>query len=363
MTYEKEDRGLITPATPEQFIATGWNLYNAAAGYARVKKYEYKYHIGGDYTGLQFSTTVNGARTSITVAGNGSFDIPNDGYVWPSGASAASTYVCTEWTDWTNGPDVEFESYSENSIDLTDVMTSEFPDGLLAVGNVYDEINLANSQAVSRIERLDYDEETLAAIIAQGRAYDADENYIYAVKTSFSPVSITIDNQYQANDHGLEMFTGTEVGPYAIIMYGQDLKAKLVNDVLTISAQQLTDAQKDQVRGNIGAQETMEFADITATAWTWGNAYTTGDNPAVSFLALGRFRMLRFTISPKNTASSWVGVGTVAEGHRPQQYISTFAIESAANPNPKHIRLKPDGSCEIFKKEVSTYSVNMMWFV
>lgn len=262
VTYVQEDRGLITPATPEKFVATGWNLFNAAAGYARVKKYDYKYHIGGDFTGLQFSATVNGTRTTITVDESGSFDVPSDGYVWPSGASAANTYICTEWTDWTTGPDAEFESYSEKSIDLTDIMSEVFPDGLLAVGTVYDEINLGNGKAVSRIERLDYDNETLAAIIAQGRAYDADTDYIYAVKTSFSQVSISISNQYQENDHGLEMFTGTDVGLYTIIMYGQDLKAKLVNDVLTISAQQLTDAQKAQAQENIGVTSLLNGAIV-----------------------------------------------------------------------------------------------------
>lgn len=361
--YTKEDRGVITPATPEKLVATGWNLYNAATGYARVKKYAHKYHIGGDYTGLQFSETANGARTTITVDAGGTFDVPSDGYVWPSGASAANTYVTTEWTDWTTGPSVAFEGYTESEIDLTDVMTSEFPDGLFAVGTVYDEINLANSQAISRIERLAYDPLTLEAIIAQGRAYDADRDYIYAVKTSFSPVSISISNQYQENDHGLEMFTGTEVGPYTIILYGQDLKAKLVSDTLTWSKQDGSEEQKAQARENIGAQEAMTFSDITETGWTWGNAYTTGDNPTVSFLALGRFRMLRLTIAPKNTATTWAVIGTVAEGHRPPQNISTYAVESAGSPNPKHIRLKPDGSCEIFKKDVSTYSVNMMWFV
>lgn len=260
VNYVPEDRGVITPATPEKFIATGWNLFNASAGYARVKKYEYKYHIGGDYTGLQYSATLNGTRSAVTVEENGSFDVPGDGYVWPADASAANTYITTEWTDWTGGPGGTFESYSENEIDLTDVMGSVFPDGLLAVGTVYDEINLGNSQAISRIEKLEWDAETLAEIIAQGRAYEADRDYIYAVKTSYSPVSISISNQYQANDHGLEMFTGTDVGLYAIILYGQDLKAKLTNDVVTWSAAQATEAQKKQARDNIGVTDLLNGA-------------------------------------------------------------------------------------------------------
>ena len=284
VTYVAEERGTITPATPAKFIATGWNLYNASAGYARVKKYEYKYHIGGDYTGLQFSATLNGTRTDVTVEESGSFDIPSDGYVWPSGASAANTYITLEWTDWTTGNPGTFESYQESEIDLSEIMGEVFPDGLLSVGSVYDEINLTNSQAISRIEKLDYDAETLAAVIAAGRAYDADENYIYAVRTSFTPESITISNQYQANDHGLEMFTGTDVGPYVIILYGQDLKAKLVNDVLTISQQTLTDPQKEQVLDNIGAASAETVGSLIISA-AYTKTYTLAAGAGTSFNA------------------------------------------------------------------------------
>ena len=254
ITYVKENRGLITPADPSAFRATGWNLYNPSTGYARVAEYDGAYHIGGEYTSLAFSSELNGERSALTVADN-RFRVPGNGYVWVTGGDATTTYITTEWTDWTNGPNVDWAAYSETDISLATIMSTYFPDGLMAVGSVYDAISIDQSRAISRIEKLDYDEETLAELISQGRAYEADEQYIYAVKTIAESNAITISGQFQANDHGIEMIDGTEVGPYVVIIYGQNLKAKLVNDVPTLSQQTLTEAQKKQVQENIGVTE------------------------------------------------------------------------------------------------------------
>ena len=261
VTYVKEDRGLITPATPTAFRATGWNLFNPSVGYARVAGYDGAYHVGGAYTALQFSATLNGEKSTLTVQ-NGSFTVPGDGFVWVTGGNATTTYITTEWTDWTNGPTVDWAAYQETVISLASVMSANFPNGLLAVGAIYDSISIDQGRAISRIERLDWDEDTLADIIEEGRAYDADENYIYVVRTSPVTTTISLNGQFTANDHGIEIIDGTEVAPVAMILYGQNLKAKLVNDVLTISAQQLTDAQKAQARENIGVTSLLNGAIV-----------------------------------------------------------------------------------------------------
>lgn len=261
VTYVKEDRGLITPATPTAFRATGWNLFNPSVGYARVAGYDGAYHVGGAYTALQFSATLNGEKSALTVQ-NGSFTVPGDGFVWVTGGNATTTYITTEWTDWTTGPTVDWAAYQETVISLAAVMSANFPNGLLAVGAIYDSISIDQGRAISRIERLDWDEDTLADIIEEGRAYDADENYIYVVRTSPVTTTISLNGQFTANDHGIEIIDGTEVAPVAMILYGQNLKAKLVNDVLTISAQQLTDAQKAQARENIGVTSLLNGAIV-----------------------------------------------------------------------------------------------------
>lgn len=362
ITYVKEERGEILVSNPTRLVATGWNLYNYTDGYARVVKYAHGYQVAGTYTSLQYSATLTGAKSEIVVT-SGNFDIPDDGYVWVNGGDS-STEIYATWDDWTEGPDGDHEQYSESVINLATVMASKFPYGLLQVGTVADEIDLNLGQAISRIERMAYSEANRAIAAASGRDYIFDEDNIYLVRASAQTSTIEIDGSIQVNDHGIEYFEGTDAPVEALVLYGNNLKNKLERDVLTISPQELTAAQKAQVRSNIGAEEAAgNVTDISSSAWTWGNSYTTGDSPSVSFLALGRLRMLRCTITPKNTSTTWVEVGTIAAAHKPPHYLSTYACESVTTPSPKHVRIKSDGVCEIYRKDTSTYSFNFVWFV
>lgn len=361
--FTKEARGTITTATPTSFVSVGWNLFNYVTGYARVLKYSdvYGFRVGGAYTVLQFSETINGPRSSITVV-NGAFTIPSDGYVWVSGGDNTSTYICMTWSDWIDGPEYDWTGYETDTIDLTSVMTY-FPYGLCQVGTFADSIDFNLGVAMSYINRIEYTDENLEEVKESGQPYNYDENYIYVVKTNPDTYNFTIDGSYIVSDHGLEMFTDTSVDIYTSMLYGQDLKNKLRRDVVTISQMDLNDDQKSQVRQNIDAQKNMAFSDITSSAWMWGSAYAVGDSPAISFLAYGNIRMLRLTISPKNAQTTWTTIGYIAEGHKPPHYLSAYAAESKTSPTPKHVRIKPDGTCEIFARAVSTYSINFIWFV
>ena len=259
VVYVKENRGTIITAQPTSFVSTGWNLYNHAVGYARVVNYseEYGFMIAGTYTGIKFAATLTGEQTDITPV-DGYFTVPSDGYVFITGGNDTYTAIWMTWSDWTeeaNGG--VFEAYSQTSIDLSGVMVN-FPDGLMRIGNVYDEINPNTGKAYSRIEKMEYTAENLANVIALGVAYDTDTNYIYAVRPVAVTYTISLDGEYTASDHGEEMFIGTSVPVTGSFLYGNDLKGKLRRDVLTISQQTLTSAQKAQVLQNIGAGSKSE---------------------------------------------------------------------------------------------------------
>lgn len=359
--YVKGDRGVITQSTPETFVSTGWNLFDLANSRARVLRYseQYGFKIGGAYSAIGFVENLTDTPTPVTVV-DGNFTVPADGWVLITGGNA-TTYVYMTQSDWTDGYSGELEGYRESVVDLSDVMDN-FPNGLMRAGSVRDEINLNTQIATSNVERLDYNLSNIAIAEQSGREYETDRDYIYIAKAEPETFSFSLDGSYSVSDHGIEFFTGTAVSVEAEILYGQNLKDKLRTDVPTLS-QPLNAEQQAQFLANIGAQEAMVFSDITSSAWTWGQVYVTGDNPSANFLALGRFRMLRFTITPKSTQTTWTTIGTVAAGHRPSQYVSVFAIESAATPTPKHIRLKPDGVCEIYARGTSTYSANLIWFM
>lgn len=265
VNYTKENRGTITPANVNVFNATGWNLFQTDNGYARVARYsdDYGYKIGGSYSLVNFATTPTGTTSAIDVDADGYFNVPSDGYVIVTG-SDATTYVYATWSDWTEGYDGDFEPFTDYEVDLTEIMVN-FPAGLCAIGDVRDEINFNTQQAVSRILRLEYTAANLEAVIASGRPYDTDTNYIYVVRESYITTYIDIDGSYTVSDHGTEYYTATTTTPPVTeAIYGDNLKDKLRTDVLTISAQTLSESQKAQVQANIGAAD----ADATTQAIT-----------------------------------------------------------------------------------------------
>lgn len=235
--YSPEVRGTITVSNPQTFVATGWNLYRSADGYAKVVKYSdtYGFRAEGDFTALQYSETLNGARSSITVS-NGNFTIPGDGYVWVTGGNGSTTRIYMTWSDWTeqaNGG--TFQAYTQKAIDFSAVMTAQFPYGLMKAGNTRDEINISTGTAISRVERMEYSAENLAAAIQSGREYEYDQNYIYLALASEETNDISVNGNFAADDHGIEFFTETTVPVSVEILYGENLANKLARDVVTIS--------------------------------------------------------------------------------------------------------------------------------
>lgn len=237
ITYVKGDRGTIAVPTPTAFRSTGYNLYDHTNGYAYVKKYSttYGFLVAGTYTSLAFSETVDGARTTIEPA-SGYFNVSGDGYVWVTGGNDTDTEIYMTWSDWINGRDCSWAAYTEDTIDLSTIMSNCFANGMCKVGSTYDEIDLNAGLAIQRIERLAYSDENLAQVISEGRAYDADENYIYAVLDTYVQTSVTVDGSYTANDHGLEIFDDTSTAATMTVIYGENLVDKLRTDVLTKSA-------------------------------------------------------------------------------------------------------------------------------
>jgi len=263
VTYQKEVRGTIIHCTPATFVSTGWNLYNHAAGYARVARYseEYGYKVSGTYTILEFSETLDGTRERITPAG-GFFNVPADGYLFVSGGNTTDTAIWLTWSDWINGYQGAFAQYSENVIDINSFMNANFPYGLMQVGTVRDEINLNVGTAISRVMRMAYNATNLASAIATGREYEYDENFIYLERETPVTYSVSVDGGYSVSDHGIEMFTGTDQPVLAQTLYGVNLRNEIETNMLKKSQQDLTEAEKTQVLDNIGVTSLLNGAIV-----------------------------------------------------------------------------------------------------
>ena len=265
LSYTKLNRGTISIPSPVKFVSTGWNLYNYSAGYARVPRYSdtYGFIISGSYSAVEFSTSLTGTRTTIVPA-SGHFMVPADGYVFVTGGNSTNTAIYATWSDWTDGTPETFAEYTQTEIDISGVMVN-FPNGLMRVGGVADEINFNTQKGISRIGRMAYTDENIETIIDSGLPYDTDQNYIYYVKADADSYDIDLNGSYTVDDHGTELFTGISIPVYATIIYGQDLAGKLRRDVLTISAQELTSDQMEQVRKNIGAAGVSDMESVTNT--------------------------------------------------------------------------------------------------
>ena len=262
--YVAEERGTIYPANPNGLIVTGWNLYNDGNGRARVLKYSEDpaecFGISGAYTLLAFSETLDGAQLPITVT-DGLFSVPSDGFVWVYGGNGTDTAIWMTWEDWTEGYEGSWEGYTEHEVDFSNEMTTYFPNGLLKAGTAVDEINFNIGQAISRVERLAYSEANLAAAIATGREYEYDEDYIYLERATPVSNSISVSGAVVVDDHGLELVSQTDIPVTVEMLYGKNLKNELERNVLTISQQSLTDAQKTQVQQNIGV-DSMYIVEV-----------------------------------------------------------------------------------------------------
>ena len=252
--FTEEIRGHITNATPTRFVSTGWNLYDHTLGYARVLKYSdtYGFKIGGTYTSAVFAETLNGSTQALAIDSNGNFSIPSDGYVLVTGGNGTSTRIYMTWSDWIEGHAGLFEPYMESAIDISSLMSTNFPNGLCAVGSTADDIDFSNKIANVRIERMPYSVSNLVITKSSGRDFTYDEDYIYAVRETPISIGFSIDYELDAYDHGLERVEGTSIPVFIHMLYGQNLRDKLRTDVVTLSRQTLSNAQKQQVRENLG---------------------------------------------------------------------------------------------------------------
>lgn len=235
VNFTAENRGTITVATPTAFKSTGWNLYQSSNGYAYVAG-GHQYKIGGAYTSVTFSTTTTGQQTPVSIV-DGFFNIADNGYVFVVGGND-TTYIYLPWTDWTEGYEGAFQTFTESTVILPTVDTADNPlphtvKGLCAVGTVRDEINSNTFIEYDRIERMTYSAANLAIAQASGRDYDYDTNYIYLVRAT--PVTYMIPSgvlpDYTVSDHGIEYFVGSQIPVYAQTLYGRNLKDYLRHDV------------------------------------------------------------------------------------------------------------------------------------
>lgn len=231
IVYQALVMGTITIAIPITFVATGYNQYDAASGYAHVVGGN-QYRIAGTYTGLDFATTTSGTRSAVVVENN-KFTPEEDGYIFVNGGSG-DILIALVWSGIRdNDPFEPFET-SEIEIPVEDADGVPLPIadwGFGSVGDVRDEINFSDKRYIQRIGYYDYTPENLATVQAMGvdYIYDSDEIYYVLPEPIIHTLDDSVSGEYTVNDFGTEEFTDAILPVTASIYYGNNLVDKLRN--------------------------------------------------------------------------------------------------------------------------------------
>lgn len=223
--------GTLATATPTSFVATGFNQYDATAGYSHVVG-DNQYRIAGTYTSLGFTATVGGTTTPVTVTDN-KFTPIEDGYIYVNGASG-DILIALVWSGTMDSEPYSAYSTTTVTIPTADSSSTALPTasyGMPSVGSVRDTLSFTDKTYVQRIGHYTYSAANLATVEALGVPYVYDLSHIFYVLPE--PVTYTlasnVSGEYTANDYGTEEFIGTSTPVVANIVYGNSLVDKLRN--------------------------------------------------------------------------------------------------------------------------------------
>lgn len=294
VTYQEYITGTLRCTKPEMFKSVGLNHFNpdnVLSGYtidaygnitAQAGSYVAWIHAkGGLETGycvydslggivrLAFSdevpTTSSLVDTGITQTLDSiSSTVMNetDGYIVVATTDVSRLCVHPHWSGYN---DNVYEAYEESfvTIPTNDAENNDLPIadyGMPSIGSIADELNFATDTYIKRIGHMPFSEYNLSLIQEMGVSYDYDSNDLFYVLTEEEHYKITeMDAKYNVNDFGTEELLGTDIAADVTILYGANLRDKLRRDVLQISQQTLTAAQKTQVRTNIGVPSIDDF--------------------------------------------------------------------------------------------------------
>lgn len=324
--------GTLATTNPTSFIATGYNQYDATAGYAHVIG-DNQYRISGTYTSLGFTTTVGGATTTVTVT-DGKFTPTEDGYIYVTGASG-DILIALVWSGSRDSDPYEAYETSTLTIPTTDKNGNSLPNatyGIPSVHGVADELSLADKQYLQRIGHYTYSSANLATVQAMGVDYWYDTSDIFYVLPDLVVYDLadTVASDYTANDFGTEEFIGTTVPVGASLYYGNNLVDKLRNlaDIQTIgTGLTLTDGELKAAGGG-GSSSGV----ITLTTDDYNYPENNPTSVALWLLDPGMYAKTDASVAVKITTTATLGTSDVAIVGKQTSIGTSIMVLSASFP-------------------------------
>lgn len=317
VVYVKANRGTLVTLKPTSFVSIGLNQFNKSnmvinnytinssgaivaqsgsyvcyckAPYSNSQGY-IAYDSNSTITRMGYIGEVPAAGKTVQLSGQAlGAQISTYNAIPETSADLTVGYICVSCTNtaglcihprWSGGEDTNYAAYTASTITLPtkDSSNNNLPYtsyGLPSVGSVADEINFDLKEYIQRVGHYAYSAANLAIVQNLGVDYDYDLSHIFYVLSN--PVRYTlartVTGTYTVHDYGTEHFeVSAGTGTLALAatdgniinsdhLYGQNLRDKLRRDVLTISAQTLSAAEKTQVLTNIGAASAASVTQL-----------------------------------------------------------------------------------------------------
>lgn len=294
ITYQIEVLGTIEVAKPTQFVATGFNQFdkdsmvieNATIQdnqivensgtylcYCRepgnIENGFVAYSKGGHIESIGWCEDSPEIGMNV-ITDNVTYDnllsvieFENDGYIVVVVDTPDDLCIHPQHSKGYNNIYEEYTAPSIITFPTQDVEGNPLPladYGMPAVHGTADRLNLDLGTYIQRIGRITNNPEGWNFII-NNKLRDQEEHdsgYIYYILPTPVVYQVTANPLYIISDMGTEEFIGATIPIPCQLLYGQNLRDKLRNDVLTISSQDLTDNQKNSVWNNIGIDTIIE---------------------------------------------------------------------------------------------------------
>lgn len=145
------NEGEIISYDAKELKSVGFNAFNGS--YAKVIGGQ-QYHALGTITSIGFTTELGGETTEVTLDSEGMFTPLETGYVYAEGSDICIHLTHTYTPEHTN-------KYQEDILQLPNIKDIKdkdgnqlFPQGLLSVGNIYDEIT--EKKVVKRLKYVEF---------------------------------------------------------------------------------------------------------------------------------------------------------------------------------------------------------------